>query len=310
MRAKWLVCLLCCCSHAAARDIYVSNLGGDDRRDGTNARSLGARSGPVATISKALRLAQPSDRIVLANTGQPYREALSLVGSQHGGSVLGPLVIEGQGARLDGSVGIPDDQWEHVAGDVFAYRPQRLGDQRLFVKGRPATCRPARWADERFPPLEPLEWSLWHGRIYFRVEPGRMPSDYEPRCCGLQTGITLYYVEGVLIRDLVVQGFAVDGVAVYDVANQTRLERLDCRANGKSGISVRGATWVELDDCHLYDNGGSQLRVSDFARLWLYDCRLGDRAAPAIEHRGGRLVIDGKRYEPSDLGAQQPLRSP
>jgi hypothetical protein len=310
MRLPGLICLLCLCTSATARDVHVSNMAGDDRSDGSAARAVAARVGPVHSIAKALRLARPADRIIIANTGQPYREALSLVGSRHGGSVLGPLVIEGQGATLDGSVSIPDDQWEHVADDVFAYRPPRLGDQRLFLERRPATQRPARWSDVTVPALEPLEWCLWQGRILLRVEAGRMPSDYQPACCGLQTGLTLYYVRGVVIRDLVVQGFAVDGVAIYDVVQQARLERMDCRANANSGVSIRGASWAELEDCHLYDNGQSQLRVADFARLWLRGCRLSDASAPAIKHTGGWLSVDGKTYGFGDFVSRGLRRSP
>ncbi len=109
-------------------------------------------------------------------------------------------------------------------------------------------------------------------------------------------GITLYYVRDVVIRDLAVQGFSLDGVAVHDVVQDTRLERVSCRANGASGISVRGASWVELDECVLADNGVSQLRVEDFARVWLYHCRLLDETAPAIQRRGGTIVTSPEPF--------------
>ena len=89
-----------------------------------------------------------------------------------------------------------------------------------------------------------------------------------PACCGLQTGITLYYVRDLVIRDLVVQGFAVDGVAVHDVVRDARLERILSRDNGMSGFSARGASWIELDACSAAGNGESQLRIEDFARVW------------------------------------------
>ncbi len=39
------------------------------------------------------------------------------------------------------------------------------------------------------------------------------------------------------IRDLVVRGFGVDGVAVHDVVRETRLERVSCQDNGLAGFS-------------------------------------------------------------------------
>lgn len=281
---------LCLSSVSAARDIYVSNASGDDRRDGADARAELPRQGPVRTITKALGLARPGDRIVIDNTGMPYRETLSLVGSRQGGSEIGPLVIEGSGAVLDGSVLIRPDLWQNYKDDVFWYQPTRLGQQQLFINGPPALHHPVEPGSIALPELGPLEWCFWRRKIYFRVEPGRLPSDYVLSCCGLQTGITLYYLKDVLIRDLIVQGFAVDGVAVHDVVRDTRLERVVSRANARSGVSVRGASWVELDQCVLGDNGRAQLKLDDYARVWLYACKLLDSTAPAIERNGGQVT--------------------
>ncbi len=286
----------CLVAHSAARDIYVSNTAGDDRRDGADARAQLPRHGPLRTISKALRLTRPGDRIIVENTRLPYRETLSLIGSRHGGSPIGPLVIEGGGATLDGSIQIPPNRWKHHAGNVFWYQPARLGQQQLFVNGPPAVRHPLARSGVALPPLEPLEWCLWQGKIYFRVEPRRLPGDYVLSCCGLQTGITLYHVRDVLIRDLTVQGFALDGIAVHDVVRDVRLARVTSRANGASGVSVRGASWLELDGCLLVDNGRWQLRVGDFARCWLYDCKLIDTTAPAIQLEGGQVTIDRQPF--------------
>jgi hypothetical protein len=277
-------------SAAAARDIYVSNLAGDDRRDGhyPDVRVVGG--GPVRTISKALRLAEAGDRIVVAKSDEPYRETLSISGTRHGGNLVRPLVIEGGGATLDGTAAIPPDEWQHVAGNVFAYQPARLGHQQLFAGGRATRKHPSRFTDPAPPRLAALEWCFWRGRIYFCTEPRKMPVDYELSCCDLQTGITLYYVRDVLIRDLVVRGFQLDGVAVHDVVRACRLENVTAVDNGMSGVSARGASLVELDGCTLSGNGASQLRVEDFARVWLYDCRLLDATAPAIVRRGGEVI--------------------
>jgi hypothetical protein len=282
-------------ARADARDIFVSNVAGDDRQTGRAIQADIPGTGPVRSIAKALRLAAAGDRIVIQNTGQPYREALSLIGSRHGGSLRGPLVIEGNGATLDGSVPIADDAWSPLSDDVFTCRPARLGQQQLFLDGRAARQRPAVRESANPPTLAPLEWCFWRGQILFRVESGRMPQDYRPSCCGLQTGLTLYYVEDVLIRDLVVRGFGVDGVAVHDVVRETRFERVSCQDNGLAGFSARGASWVEFDACSATGNGQAQLRVEDFARVWAFGCRFTADTAPAVLREGGELV---ERTEP------------
>ena len=275
---------------AAARDIFVSNTQGDDRAEGNAPRAVYYKAGPVRTIAKAFRLSQAGDRIILHNSSVPYREEVSLIGSRHGGSPIGPLVIEGNGATLDGSMPIPTEQWKHHVGDVFVYQPVRQGYQQLFLAGHPAVRRPVQSSDVTLPDLEPLEWCFWNGKIYFRVEGARLPEDFQPSCCALRTGLTLYYVGNVVVRDLVLQGYQVDGVAVHDVVRGARLERVVCRANGRSGVSVKGASIVELDQCYLEDNGASQLRVTDFAHCWLYKTQLNALTAPAIEQQGGQVT--------------------
>ncbi len=170
---------------AAGRDIFVSNVAGDDRNTGAAMRPIVPQGGPVRTIAKALRLARPADRIILDNTTEPYHETISLVGSHNSGGVLGPLVIEGHGALLDGTVPIPAGDWQQYAGDVYTYQPKQMGHQQLFLAGRQAAQRPTSPDKPSPAALEPLEWCYWRGEIYFRTEPVRQPEDYRPSCCGL-----------------------------------------------------------------------------------------------------------------------------
>jgi hypothetical protein len=257
-------------------------------------RSTNARSGPVRTIAKALRLAEAGDRIVLAKTSQPYRESVSLTSSKHSGSPLGPFVIEGNGAVLDGSTPVADDAWRHFDGDVFYFEPAGMGYQQFFLPGGAAVRHPASSTAARLPALEPLEWSFKDGRIYFRVESGRLPHVYRAACCGLRSGITLYQVRDVAIRNLVVQGFQFDGIAASDGVRAARLEGVTARGNGRSGVSVSGASTVEIEQCVLGNNGDSQLRNEDFALTFVRASRLVAGEAPAVASAGGRIVMDGK----------------
>ena len=102
MRMRLALSLLCLglCDLAVGGDLFVSNVAGDDRRDGRAGRLVEAGHGPVRSIGKALRLAAAGDRIIVENTGEPYRETLSMMGARQGASPVGPLVIEGRGAVL------------------------------------------------------------------------------------------------------------------------------------------------------------------------------------------------------------------
>ncbi len=281
-------------SLALARDIYVNNVAGDDRFSGDNPGNSAGIEGPLRTINKAARRASAGDRIVLAATPTPYREAVSLVGLKNSASELSPLTLVGNGAILDGSEPVPSEAWEHYRGPIYRFQPARLGHQQLFLRGRPAIRRPNQSFNGVVPPLEPLEWSLTAGYIYFRVEQGQMPDAYEPACAVLQTGITLYHVRGVDVIDLTVQGFQLDGINVFDAATDVRLIGVTARGNGRSGISIGGSSRVEIQDALVGDNGTAQVRVEGVATAYLTGCQLIDNTAPADVVLGGKLFIDGK----------------
>ena len=98
-----LGCILLFTSWSAARTIYVNNLTGDDRNQGTLGDPAAGNEGPVRNINRALRLARRGDRIEVANTGKAYEECLTLQGARHSGYAYAPFVINGNGAVLDGA---------------------------------------------------------------------------------------------------------------------------------------------------------------------------------------------------------------
>ena len=65
----WVMMIACLLvRQAAARDIHVDNVGGDDKNDGMYAQSQGDTPSPLRTIAKALRLAvhgrpHPADQL-------------------------------------------------------------------------------------------------------------------------------------------------------------------------------------------------------------------------------------------------------
>ena len=156
--------LLLLASAAAARNIYVNNVAGNDKSSGSQPATATLGAGPVQTIARALRLAQSADRIVLAATGQPYRESISLVGSRHSGTPGEPLVIEGHAAVLDGSAPVPPVAWEYYRAGVYRFRPPHVGFQQLFLGDRPLARVPAGMPAARPPKLDPLQWCL-HGAL-------------------------------------------------------------------------------------------------------------------------------------------------
>lgn len=289
MRAAFLFGLLLLpTASVLAGDLFVDNVVGDDRRNGREPATLGVGIGPVRTISKALRLANKGDRIILANhPGQPYRESIAISGGYNSGIAGFPFELIGNGATLDGSLSLLDAEWEFVAGDVFRVRPPRGAFQRLFLSEQPAEfVTPA--GDAR-PALKPLQWTLVAGQIYFCCEKNKLPSSYDLSCCGLQTGITIYQTDNVLVQDLIVRGFQLDGVNAADTARQTKLLGVVSIDNGRSGFTVAGASRVLLDQCTGAGNGNSQLRAEGYSQTKVRDSELDPKSAPAVVQDGGRV---------------------
>jgi hypothetical protein len=279
---------------AHARDIFVDNLGGDDRYDGVQ-EVAHENGGPVRTITRALMVAGPSDRIVLANHGEPYREMISLSAGNNCGSPGHPLVIDGRGATLDGSRPIPNDAWESHKGPVFRFLPPRLAYQQLFIDDKPAVRRFIVSSEGRLPDLAPLEWCALRGYIYFRVEDGKLPESYRLSYAALQTGITLDHVHDIALVNLTVQGFQLDGINAHDGVDECRLAGITSRGNGRSGLTVAGCSHVEADECLIGNNGLAQVLTQDLSITSITRSQVLDSTAPALERQGGIVFVDGKR---------------
>jgi len=285
--AIWLLTV----ASAPAREIYVNNQLGDDRRGGWLPRPAGEGGGPCRSIAKALRIAQPGDRIVVANTGQPYREGITVQGPRHSGTDSYPLVILGNGATLDGTLSLVDAVWEYAGSNTFRTRPPRMSFQQLFLDDLPAARKQPPAVEP--PQLAPREWCLIEGWIYFRVDAGKLPQAYKLSCCGEQAGITLYEVHDVIVQDFIVRGFQFDGVNCHDNVKRTDLVRITSLENGRSGFSVGGASRVRIDTCTAAGNGAAQVRIEGYCTLELLGNILDADTAPAIVREGGRIVTIG-----------------
>ena len=278
---------------SSARDIYVNNVAGDDHQPGNAPTASSEESGPTRTIRRALKLALFGDRVILENTGQPYRESISLEGPDNSGSKMTPFVLDGNGAILDGSLPVPAVAWRPVAGDVFAFQPPRTSFCLLILDGK-LTERPSDVSGSDYSLLKPKQWSLTNRQFLFRVEPDALPSNYDLSYTALPVGVTLYGVRNVVIRNLFVQGYRLDGINAHDNAFEVALEDLTCRANGRSGVSVGGASRVAVRRCVLRDNGTTQLRTEGWSHTRVFQSELVEDGRTAWVMDGGQLTIDGK----------------
>ena len=303
MRIMLVLCLvlLALPTPLLARDVYVNNVAGDDHQNGNAPESSSPEDGPTRTIRRALRLARFGDRVILANTGQPYRQFFSLEGPENSGSAMMPFVLEGNGAVLDGSRPVPPDAWQPIDRNVLAFRPPAISFCLLLLDGEPAN-RQALADASQLSLLQPMQWNLVNQQVALRVPEDRLPSDYALSYTALPSGITLYGVRNVVIRNLTVQGFRLDGVNAHDNAFEVQLSGLTCRANGRSGISIGGASRVTVTKCLLQDNGTVQLRTEGWSHAEVNQSQLGDGQEPGWIMEGGQLTIDGEEFRGATHG--------
>jgi hypothetical protein len=278
-----------------ARDLYVNNESGNDLYDGWEPTVGVGKRGPFRTIGQALRRAQAGDRIHIQNTGIPYRESITLQADRHSGADQEPFMIIGNRAVLDGSMAIAPEVWEHFQGDIYRFRSENKFYKVVYLGAKPAKRSLDEDPQTRVLGLEPLQWTLSDGYVYFRTESGKLPGAYELSHTVLPVGITLYEVRNVIIQDLTIQGFHLDGVNAHDGVQRADLVGLICRGNGRSGISVGGASRVRVEACLVGDNGVAQLRSEGFSHTSVINSDLIDQPhAPALHRDGGDITVQNR----------------
>jgi hypothetical protein len=247
----------------AAGTIYVDSRRGNDALDGTTVTQVAARSGPVRTLSRAVRSVGPGDRIVLANNGTPYLGGLALYGLQQSGSPALPIEIIGNGCVLTGAKPIEPSAWKMIDGDVWRITPSRKGWYQLVLDGVavPETPCPADAATR--PDLAPGSWCAFSGAIYYHPAGELDPPEEPLALADEQTGLSLVAVEHVVIRDLTVRHFRQDGVHLFDRCRDVTLENVVCEANGRAGIVVGGTSNVVLRNVTCQANRAESLLVEE-----------------------------------------------
>jgi hypothetical protein len=270
-----------------AGDLFVDNVGGDDRNNGSQPLGGAAESGPLKTISRALWIAHAGDRIVLTKNAEPYREMVCVIGPRNSAFEDLPFVIEGNGAVIDGSGLINPEDWDHAFGDVFEVRFRYMAFPLLLEADKPLPRMKVVSAND-LAKLQVGEWASFGGKVYFRPAADRGLHTYPLAGASLATGITLFQVSGVQIRNLTVQGFRIDGISAPDAAEGVLLERVVSRANGRSGLSTGGTSKVVALGSQMAENGAAPVRMEGPCKLKLSGCLLAP--VTTVDRKGGVLT--------------------
>ncbi len=257
----------------SAENIFVNNMTGMDRNDGSAAETVGTFAGPVRTISRALQLAKSSDTIVLANSGSPYFDEVTIDGPRLSGTEARPFRIVGNGAVLSGAMAVPPEAWEEVGQDLWRVKPHRKGHYQLVRNGAAVSeLRQAvgeTWTE--LPELEENQWCVWKGAIYLHAEHNTDPGEQNFGIARGQCGITLHAARHIEISDLTIQHYRLDGINVHDRATDVTLSNVTLVENGRAGLTVAGSSTVRVDGAETRANREHSMLIQEAARADVHD---------------------------------------
>lgn len=269
---------LMCLSTASAKEIYVDNIIGHDTADGMLPFIGDSYGGPLATIHRAVELAEGGDVIIVKNNGIPYYESISLMGSRNSGTVTFPFVIDGGGATVSGLRKVVRAGWQEVAPRVWKLTLTRKGYCQLFRNGKSLTeYRPEAGANG-IATLPPGQWVSWQGSLYFRQDSVMPPTEEEFAYTADQTGLSLHSVENVVITNLRLQHFRFDGLHAQGICRSVTLDNVDAIQNGRAGIASTGASRLHIVGGQFIHNGRVDVLVDAFSKAIRVDA-----PAPNVE---------------------------
>jgi len=281
-----LGCLRTPAGQANGAELVVDNLRGSDvqaKNDGIRTQS------PYKTLQRAINNAIMGDSIRLVETGQPYRECVSINTNNALGTAYFPLIIEGSGVTLDGTRPLGVLDWSAMGADLFELNFRSPGYVKFLAASDQPTPENLGHVSE-LSQLKPFQYGRNTGSVFFKSRPGETPQGYGLRVSAEQTGLTLYDVGNLIIRNLNVVGYRLDGINCHDLVNNVRFENLVVTHNGRSGISVGGSSQVLVINSSAASNGESQVRTEGQSLLELSNVKIDDTLAQGIDRAGGRVV--------------------
>lgn len=216
--------------------------------------------GAYRSIQSAINAAQPGDVIRLEPKATPYTE--TVVFRNKSGTVENPIILDGQGATLNGSEMLKAQEWEKTEAGAYRsttfWENSKLGSSALgryyFIMngsanrmGRSAKGNSGRY--KAVADLKPGEWTYEAKEKAFYIVPPTGQSIEEVSAPKRANGVAISGdCENLVIRNLTATHVWNDGFNIHGRTRNVRFENIRAIECGDDGISAHG-------DCHIVVDG-------------------------------------------------------
>ncbi len=240
--------------NSATKEIYVNNILGSDKYDGTSSKPTGSTHGPVATMGKAVSLLKTSDRMIIANTGKPYRDSIHLF--KQSGTPEKPTMIEGNGAIMEGLETVQPSEWRVEPDGLLSLPWGNWLSFAVWVDGRIPAHRVDVTARPSINDIAPGTgvFSSDEMRAYFRLPEGKRLQDLHLEVPKRLNGVTIHESSYVTIRNLHVRFYADDGFNEAGECYGLVFENIEASYNGEQGMSAHNAVSATVFNAYFHDN--------------------------------------------------------
>lgn len=263
--------------------IYVDNRLGEDRYDGRSEEPVSEFNGPVRSIERAIQLAAAGDTIQLADGGAIYYGSITLWGAEHSGNGRTPFRIIGNGAVLSGAKPVPQGEWRHLGGDVWRITPVRKAYYQLVLDGQAVPEQECDRSAKELPSIPVGHWCAWRGAVYYQAERAINPNLMNFSLADEEVGITLLDVRNVIISDLTLRHFRLDGINAHDRCDEIVLQNVVSEENGRAGVTVAGTSQVAIFGGGLRENRHHSLLISELGAAAVEGSEVDE--PPTVEER-------------------------
>ncbi|MCF6175755.1 MAG: right-handed parallel beta-helix repeat-containing protein [Victivallaceae bacterium] len=224
-------------------DIYVNNQTGKDSNSGKDENQA------VKTIAAGIKklYATKDTKLILAKTSEPYYESLFIVS---GGTIDKPLIIEGNGAIINGLREIPAEKWE-IKENLYFYPHPRRGALRPYLVINNKTV--PRGSDD-LKKLKPFSHYWTKEGAYFKPEKGKSVKDYKIFGTLLISGVTITNSHYIICRNLISEYFANDGFNIHGNCQGLLFTNITGRYNGDDGFSAHDNVSAVVRKGYFHNN--------------------------------------------------------